>query len=178
MLFKEFAGIDAFPICLNTKDPDEIVAHSKAICTRLRRHQPGRHLGAALLRDRGPARRELDIPVFHDDQHGTAVVVLAAFSTPPKLVGKQMRELKVVFIGIGAAGVAVTKMLMEAGVSDIIGCDREGALHPAQEEHEGDQEVVCPPHQPAEVHGQRRRSIDGRGRIPRPVGPGAVSATT
>ena len=80
----------------------------------------------------GRLRRELDIPVFHDDQHGTAVVVLAALLNAAKLVGKRIDELKVVVIGVGAAGVAVSKLLMEAGVTDIIGCDREGALYRRQ----------------------------------------------
>ena len=94
MLFKEFGGIDAWPICLATKDPDEIVAIVTAIAPGLRRDQPRGHLGAALLRDRGAARRELDIPVFHDDQHGTAVVVLAALLNALRVVGKEPKDVK------------------------------------------------------------------------------------
>jgi malate dehydrogenase (oxaloacetate-decarboxylating) len=129
MLFKEFAGIDAFPICLDTKDPDEIVRVVKAIA-------PG--FGGINLEDisaprcfdiENRLRDELDIPVFHDDQHGTAVVVLAALINALKLVGKNMNDIKVVVSGVGAAGVACSKMLMASGVRRIIGCDREGIIH-------------------------------------------------
>jgi malate dehydrogenase (oxaloacetate-decarboxylating) len=132
MLFKEFAGIDAWPLCLDTKDTDEIISIVKAIA-------PG--FGGINLEDiaaprcfeiEGRLRRELDIPVFHDDQHGTAVVVLAGLLNAAKLVGKRMEDLRVVLVGVGAAGVAVSKLLMEAGVRDIVGCDREGALHPGK----------------------------------------------
>jgi malate dehydrogenase (oxaloacetate-decarboxylating) len=132
MLFKEFAGIDAWPLCLDTTDTDEIIAIVKAIA-------PG--FGGINLEDiaaprcfeiEGRLRRELDIPVFHDDQHGTAVVVLAGLLNAAKLVGKDLGDLRVVLVGVGAAGVAVSKLLMEAGVRDIVGCDREGALHPGK----------------------------------------------
>jgi malate dehydrogenase (oxaloacetate-decarboxylating) len=132
MLFKEFAGIDAWPICLDTTDTDEIITIVKAIA-------PG--FGGINLEDiaaprcfeiEGRLRRELDIPVFHDDQHGTAVVVLAGLLNAAKLVEKRLDELRVVLVGVGAAGVAVSKLLMEAGVRDIVGCDREGALHPGK----------------------------------------------
>ena len=129
MLFKEFAGIDAWPIALDTKDTDEIIAIVKAIA-------PG--FGGINLEDiaaprcfeiEGRLRQELDIPVFHDDQHGTAVVVLAGLLNAAKLVEKRMDELKVVLVGVGAAGVAVSKLLMRAGVTDIVGCDRDGSLY-------------------------------------------------
>ncbi|HEX4947324.1 MAG TPA: NAD-dependent malic enzyme [Blastocatellia bacterium] len=129
MLFKEFAGIDAFPICLATKDVDEIVRTVKAIA-------PG--FGGINLEDISAPRcfevearlkQELDIPVFHDDQHGTAVVVLAALINALKVVGKQMSDIKVVMSGTGAAGTACTKMLLQAGVRNIIGCDLYGAVY-------------------------------------------------
>jgi malate dehydrogenase (oxaloacetate-decarboxylating) len=129
MLFKEFAGVDAFPICLDTKDSDEIVRAVKAIA-------PG--FGAVNLEDisaprcfeiEDRLRDELDIPVFHDDQHGTAVVVLAALINALKLVGKDMRDIKVVVSGVGAAGVACSKIIMASGVKHIVGCDREGIIH-------------------------------------------------
>jgi malate dehydrogenase (oxaloacetate-decarboxylating) len=129
MLFKEFAGIDAFPICLDTKDVDEIVRTVKAIA-------PG--FGGINLEDISAPRcfevearlkKELDIPVFHDDQHGTAVVVLAALINALKVVGKKMSDIKVVMSGTGAAGTACTKMLMQAGVRNIIGCDVHGAVY-------------------------------------------------
>jgi malate dehydrogenase (oxaloacetate-decarboxylating) len=129
MLFKEFAGVDAFPICLDTKDPDEIVETVKRIA-------PG--FGGINLEDiSGPRcfeierrlKAELDIPVFHDDQHGTAVVVLAALLNACKVTGRDLMDLKVLMVGLGAAGIAVTEILMNAGVRSIIGCDSRGAIH-------------------------------------------------
>jgi malate dehydrogenase (oxaloacetate-decarboxylating) len=129
MLFKEFGGVDAFPICLATKDVDEIVATVKAIAPVF---------GGVNLEDisaprcfeiEDRLREELDIPVFHDDQHGTAVVTLAALLNAVQVVGKRIEDLRVVVTGVGAAGVAVTKMLLAAGVPDVIGCDREGIVH-------------------------------------------------
>src|SRR5215212_1500036 len=128
MLFKEFAGVDAFPICLDTKDPDEIVATVKLIA-------PG--FGGINLEDiSGPRcfeiedrlKAELDIPVFHDDQHGTAVVVLAALLNACTLTGRELEGLRVLVVGLGAAGVAVTRILMEAGVRDIVGADSKGLV--------------------------------------------------
>jgi malate dehydrogenase (oxaloacetate-decarboxylating) len=128
MLFKEFAGVDAFPICLDTRDPDEIVAAVKAIA-------PG--FGGINLEDISAPRcfeiedrlkEALDIPVFHDDQHGTAVVVLAALLNALKVTGRSIEELRIVIVGIGAAGVAVAQILMASGAKHIIGCDSRGAL--------------------------------------------------
>ncbi|MDX6712624.1 MAG: hypothetical protein QOH96_3640 [Blastocatellia bacterium] len=135
MLFKEFAGVDAFPICLSTKDPDEIVRIVKAISTAF---------GGINLEDISAPRcfeieerlkEELDIPVFHDDQHGTAVVVLAALINSLKIVGKKMDEIKVVVNGIGAAGVACSKIIMAAGVKNIVGCDHHGVLYKGRQEN-------------------------------------------
>ncbi len=129
MLFKEFAGVDAFPICLDTKDPDEIVAIVKAMAPTF---------GGINLEDISAPRcfeiedrliEELDIPVFHDDQHGTAVVVLAALLNAAKLTGRRLEDLRVLVVGLGAAGVAVTKILHAAGVTEIVGCDSRGAVH-------------------------------------------------
>ncbi len=129
LLFKEFGGIDAWPICLNTKDPDVIVAVVEAIA-------PG--FGGINLEDIAAPRcfeverrlrESLDIPVFHDDQHGTAVVVLAAFLNALRVVGKCIEDVKVVVTGVGAAGVAVTRTLQAAGVLNVIGCDSTGAVY-------------------------------------------------
>jgi malate dehydrogenase (oxaloacetate-decarboxylating) len=128
-LFKEFAGVDAFPICLDTKDPDEIVRTVQLMA-------PG--LGGINLEDISAPRcfeieerlkQTLDIPVFHDDQHGTAVVVMAALLNAVKLTGRRMEDLHVLVIGLGAAGIAVTKILLAAGVRHIVGADSRGALH-------------------------------------------------
>lgn len=134
-LFKEFGGVDAFPICLNTKDPHEIVQTIKNIAVAF---------GGINLEDISAPRcfeieerlkEELDIPVFHDDQHGTAVVVLAALINALKIVGKRMEDIKVVVNGIGAAGVACSKIVMAAGVKNIVGCDTVGAIYDGRKEH-------------------------------------------
>ncbi|CAB3389218.1 NAD-dependent malic enzyme [Kyrpidia spormannii] len=128
MLFKQFAGVDAFPICLDSKDPDAIVD----IVTSMAPAFGGINLEdissprCFYIEDR--LRERLDIPVFHDDQHGTAVVLLAGLLNACKVVGKRLEDLKVVVVGIGAAGVACTKILLHAGVRNIIGVDRSGAL--------------------------------------------------
>src|SRR6056297_2161644 len=129
-LFKRFANVDAWPICLDTKDTDEIVRAVELIA-------PG--FGGINLEDISAPRcfeierrlrERLDIPVFHDDQHGTAVVVLAALINALRLVDKQMSELKVVMIGAGAAGAAVARLLMDSGVQDIILFDSKGPIYP------------------------------------------------
>jgi len=128
MLFKEFANIDAYPICLNTKEPDEIVAAVAAIAVGF---------GGINLEDISAPRcfeveqklqARLDIPVFHDDQHGTAVVVLAALLNSLRLTCQKLPRLRIVISGAGAAGTAITKMLLNAGARDIVVCDRLGTL--------------------------------------------------
>jgi malate dehydrogenase (oxaloacetate-decarboxylating) len=135
MLFKEFAGVDAFPICLNTKDPDEIVRTVKAISTVFGGINLEDISAPRCFQIEERLREELDIPVFHDDQHGTAVVVLAALINALKLVGKKMDEVKVIVNGVGAAGVACTKIIMAAGVKNIVGCDQTGALYRGRREN-------------------------------------------
>jgi malate dehydrogenase (oxaloacetate-decarboxylating) len=129
MLLKEFAGVDGWPICLATTDTDEIVAAVTAIA-------PG--FGAINLEDISAPRcfeieerlrATLDIPVFHDDQHGTAIVTYAALMNALRVVGKRPEDVKVVVTGVGAAGVAVTRILQNAGVGRIVGCDRQGAIY-------------------------------------------------
>jgi len=133
MLFKQFAGVDAFPICLDTKDPEEIIKIVKAIAPTF---------GGINLEDISSPRcffieerlkEELDIPVFHDDQHGTAVVVLAGLMNAAKVVGKRLEDLRVVVVGIGAAGVAISKMLMTAGITNIVGVDKAGIIERGKE---------------------------------------------
>ncbi len=135
MLFKEFAGIDAFPICLDTNDPDRIIDAVKLLAPTF---------GGINLEDISAPRcfviedalkEEVDIPVFHDDQHGTAVVTMAALFNALKIVGKPISDIRVVMLGLGAAGVAVTKMMLASGVTKIIGCDRRGALSTQREDY-------------------------------------------
>jgi malate dehydrogenase (oxaloacetate-decarboxylating) len=135
MLFKELGGVDAFPIALQTQDTDEIVRTVENIAPVF---------GGINLEDIAAPRcfeveerliERLDIPVFHDDQHGTAVVTLAALQNALRIVNKTMDSLKVVVNGAGAAGIAVTKLLLRAGVRDIVLCDRAGALYLGRTEH-------------------------------------------
>jgi len=135
MLFKEFAGVDAVPICLATKDPDQIVETVKYIAPTF---------GAINLEDISSPRcfqieerlrQELDIPVFHDDQHGTAVVVTAALLNALKIVGKDLADVKIVINGVGAGGTATSKLLMLAGARHIIGCDRAGVVYRGRTEN-------------------------------------------
>ena len=135
MLFKEFGGVDAFPICLKTKDPKQIVTVIKAI-------SPG--FGGVNLEDIAAPRcfeierrlrNELDIPVFHDDQHGTAVVIFAGLINALKVVNKKLENIRVVVCGLGAAGIASIRLLFSAGVKQIIGCDRSGVLYKGRKEN-------------------------------------------
>src|SRR3989441_4148152 len=129
LIFKNFAGVDAFPICLNTKNVDEIVTIVKAIAPVF---------GGINLEDISAPRcfeieerlqKDLDIPVFHDDQHGTAVVVLGALINALKVVGKRLRDARIVFSGAGASATATAKLLMKVGAKHIVACDRAGALY-------------------------------------------------
>lgn len=129
-LFKEFGDVNAFPICLGTQDSDEIVAAVKAIAPTF---------GGINLEDISAPRcfeieerlkKELNIPVFHDDQHGTAIVVLAGIINGLKVVGKEKENCQVVVNGAGSAGVAITKLLLRYGFQHVTMCDREGIIHP------------------------------------------------
>ena len=129
ILFKEFAGVDAFPICLDTQDTEEIIKAVKLVA-------PG--LGGINLEDISAPRcieiekklkEELDIPVFHDDQHGTAIVVTAGLINAYRFLGKELKSAKVVVNGAGAAGSSICKMIRELGVSDIIAVDKSGILN-------------------------------------------------
>lgn len=127
-LFKRFGGVDGFPICLSTQNTEEIIAAVRAIAPTF---------GGINLEDISAPRcfeieerleRELDIPVFHDDQHGTAIVVTAALINALKIVGKEMKDIKVAFSGPGAAGTAIIKMLQYCGVKNIVACDSRGII--------------------------------------------------
>jgi len=133
VLFKQFAGVDAWPVCLDTQDTDELVRAVQLLAPVY---------GGINLEDIAAPRcfeveerlREvLDIPVFHDDQHGTAIVVLAALTNALRVVGKKLRDVRVVMAGAGAAGVAIIKILQAEGVGDIVACDRRGILHANQD---------------------------------------------
>ena len=133
ILFKQFANIDAFPICLDTKDVDEIVETVKRIAPCF---------GGINLEDISAPRcfeiesrlkKELDIPVFHDDQHGTAIVVCAGLINALKVVGKEMKDARVVINGAGSAGISICKLILQFGIGDIVLVDKQGALCPGEE---------------------------------------------
>ena len=133
VLFKRFGGVDAFPVCIDAKTPEEVIQAVRFIAPTF---------GGINLEDiKSPdcfkieqaLEKELDIPVFHDDQHGTAIVVTAAFLNALKVVGKEIGDVKVVLNGPGAAGTAIIKMLLHAGVKNIIACDRHGAIYKNRE---------------------------------------------
>ena len=135
-LFKRFAGVDAWPVCLDTQDTDQIVEIVRAIAPVY---------GGINLEDISAPRcfeiearlRELlDIPVFHDDQHGTAIVVLAALTNALRVVGKRLQDVSIVVSGVGAAGHAIIRLLHAQGAGSIIGCDRHGAVHAGQPERD------------------------------------------
>ena len=133
VLFKRFGGVDAFPVCIDAKTPEEVIQAVRFIAPTF---------GGINLEDiKSPdcfkieqtLEKELDIPVFHDDQHGTAIVVTAAFLNALKVTGKEIGDVKVVLNGPGAAGTAIIKMLLHAGVKNIIACDRHGAIYKNRE---------------------------------------------
>jgi malate dehydrogenase (oxaloacetate-decarboxylating) len=175
ILFKEFAGVDAFPLCLDTKDVEEIILIVKAIAPVF---------GGINLEDISAPRcfeierrlREmLDIPVFHDDQHGTAIVVLAALLNALKVVDKRLEAIKVVVAGVGAAGIAVTQILLAAGVRDIVGCDRLGAVHRGRPGLSGVKRDYAAVTNPRDLHGSADEALQGADVFIGVSQPGAIS---
>ncbi|HSI79270.1 MAG TPA: NAD-dependent malic enzyme [Solirubrobacterales bacterium] len=181
MLFKEFAGVDAFPVCLDTHDPDAIVEAVRLMAPTF---------GGINLEDISAPRcfeiedrlkAELDIPVFHDDQHGTAVVTMAALHNALKIVGKPIERLRVLVLGLGAAGVAVTRMMLASGITEIIGCDRRGALSTEREDYvAGEMNEIkrwyAEHTNPGRVAGSPSAAIEGCDLFVGLSGPGLVSA--
>jgi len=161
ILFKEFANVDAFPICLDTKNVDEIVKTVKLIA-------PG--FGGINLEDIGAPRcfeveerlkKELDIPVFHDDQHGTAIVVLAGLVNALKVVNKKIGDIKVVVNGAGAAGIAITKLLLSSGVKNAILCDRTGAIYSGREKLDASKTEIAKVTNPDKLKGTLADALVG-----------------
>lgn len=161
ILFKEFGGVDAFPICLASTDVDEIVNAVRMIAPTF---------GGINLEDISAPRcfeieeklkKILDIPVFHDDQHGTAVVVLAGLINALKIVDKKMEDLKIVVSGAGAAGVAITKLLLSSGVKNIIACDRSGAIYRGMEKPNASKKALAEITNPENLKGKLEDVIIG-----------------
>ena len=161
MLLKSFGNVDAYPILIDDQEPDVIVDTVARIASGF---------GGINLEDisaprcfeiEGKLRQRLDIPVFHDDQHGTAVVVLAALINAARLVGRDLPDLRVVVQGIGAAGVAVINLLMAAGVSDIVPVDREGILEPKRRGTDSIRRRVAKQSNPRELTGSLADALEG-----------------
>ena len=179
MLFKEFGKIDAFPICLDTQDTEEIIRAVKNIAPVF---------GGINLEDISAPRcfeiesrlkKELDIPVFHDDQHGTAVVVLAALINALKIVKKGLTDLKVIISGVGAAGVACTKILMSAGVKNVIGFDRGGAIYKGRKDNMNYmKEWFAENTNPTSFQGKIEEALVGADLFMGLSGPGTIKATS
>jgi malate dehydrogenase (oxaloacetate-decarboxylating) len=161
MLFKQLANIDAYPICVRTSGVDELVAVGKAIA-------PG--FGGINLEDIAAPicfeverrlQNELDIPVFHDDQHGTAIVSLAALYGAAEVVGKRLEDLRVVFLGMGAAGVACVKLWQHAGVGHFIGVDRHGIVSPDRTDLNAEKRAIAETTNPEGLHGELEDALAG-----------------
>jgi malate dehydrogenase (oxaloacetate-decarboxylating) len=176
LLFKELAGVDAFPLCLATQDVDEIVAFVKAA-------EPG--FGGINLEDISAPRcfeierrlsAELDVPVFHDDQHGTAIVVLAALLNALRVVGKRAEDIRVVVVGAGAAGVACSEIILAHGVRELIVCDIDGALYPGRPGLDPMRDELARRTNPGSRRGTADQLLVGADVMVGVSGPGAVSA--
>ena len=161
VLFKEFGGVDAFPICLNASTREEVIAAVKAIAPTF---------GGINLEDiRSPEcfdieaelERDLDIPVFHDDQHGTAIIVLAGVLNALKVVGKRLEDVKIVQNGPGAAGTAIIKMLMTAGARDIIAVDQFGTLYKGCNSAEAHKNWLGEVTNPRQIKGGLKEALEG-----------------
>jgi malate dehydrogenase (oxaloacetate-decarboxylating) len=161
VLFKTFGDVDAFPIIINSKDTDEIVNTIANISLSF---------GGINLEDISAPRcfeierklkERVDIPVFHDDQHGTAVVTLAGLINALKIVNKKLEDLKVIVNGAGAAGVAVTKLLLSSGVKNIIMCDRKGSLYKGMESRDASKDAIAEITNPEKVNGKLADVLKG-----------------
>jgi len=178
MLFKEFGKVDAFPICLKTKDPKEIISVVKQISPVF---------GGINLEDISSPRcfeiedrlkRELDIPVFHDDQHGTAVVILAGLINALKIVGKRFEDIRIVVSGVGAAGIASIRLLLSLGVKQIIGCDRSGILYHGRKENMNPvKEQIASKTNPEKIKGPISKAMRGTDVFIGLSQPGVIHAT-
>lgn len=175
ILFKEFGNVDAFPICIDSKNVDDIVKTVKLI-------SPG--LGGINLEDIGAPRcfeveerlkKELDIPVFHDDQHGTAIVVLAGIINALKVVNKKIDEIKVVINGAGAAGTAISKLLLASGVKNLIACDKVGILYRGMEKIDDAKTELAEMTNPDNIKGNLADALKGADVFIGVSAPGIVS---
>lgn len=176
ILFKRFADIDAFPICLDTKDTEEIIETVKRIAPTF---------GGINLEDISAPRcfeierrlkEELDIPVFHDDQHGTAIVVSAGLLGALRCVGKKIEDVKVVINGAGSAGISICRLLLEIGVGDVVLVDKNGALAPGEDWMNEAQAEMTEKTNKEQIHGTLAEVIKGRDVFVGVSAPGVLTA--
>jgi malate dehydrogenase (oxaloacetate-decarboxylating) len=175
LLFKEFAGVDAFPLCVATKDVEEVIAFVKAAAPVF---------GGINLEDISAPRcfeierrlrAELDIPVFHDDQHGTAIVVLAALLNALKVVRKRPDQVRVVIVGAGAAGVACAEIVVAQGIRDVVVCDRRGAIYRGRERLDAWRADLAERTNPQRITGTANECLADADVLIGVSGPGAVT---
>jgi len=178
MLFKEFGGIDAFPIALSTKDTEEIIATIKNISVPFGGINLEDISGPRCFEIETRLRKMLDIPVFHDDQHGTAVVVLAALINVGRLLKKDIKKFRVVIAGAGAAGIANANMLTTFGIKDIIVCDRTGAIYTGRRQYMNPyKKLLAKSTNPRKVKGSIQDALAGANVFIGLSGPNVIPAT-
>jgi malate dehydrogenase (oxaloacetate-decarboxylating) len=175
VLFKEFAGVDAFPLCLDTKDVEQIVACVKAIAPTFGGINLEDIAAPRCFEIERRLREELDIPVFHDDQHGTAMVVLAALLNALRVVGKRAEEIRAVVVGAGSAGISCAEILLAHGIEDIVVCDRPGALYPGAEFMNAQMAAIADRTNPRGLRGGPNAVLAGADVVIGVSAPGAIS---
>jgi malate dehydrogenase (oxaloacetate-decarboxylating) len=175
MLFKEFAGVDAFPLCVDTKDVDEIVTIVRALSPTFGGINLEDIAAPRCFEIERRLRAELDIPVFHDDQHGTAIVVLAALLNGLRIVGKRAEDVTVVVVGAGAAGLACTDIMLAQGVGDVVVCNRRGALYVGADGLDPERAALAERTNRRERRGSPDEVLAGADVLLGLSGPGAVS---
>ncbi len=175
LLFKEFADVDAFPICLDVETPDQIIE----TVIRLAPTFGGINLediaAPGAFEVEAELRRALDIPVFHDDQHGTAVVALAALENSVRLTGKDFKDLRCVILGAGAAGVACAKILLGRGIGDVVVCDRQGTIYPGRDNLNAAKEWIADNTNTDQIAGTVAQAMAGADVFMGLSGPGLVT---
>jgi malate dehydrogenase (oxaloacetate-decarboxylating) len=177
MIFKAFADLDAFPICLSTQNPDEIVQAVRYLAPVFGGINLEDIAAPKCFEIEERLRSELDIPVMHDDQHGTAVVVLAAFRNALRVVGKSIEDVRIVISGVGAAGVATARILAAAGARHVIACDRAGAIYEGRQENMNAYKTrLAESTNPQRERGSLRDVLRGADAFIGLSGPGIVSA--
>ena len=174
-LFKRFAGIDAFPICLDTQDTEEIIRTVQVIAPVFAGINLEDIAAPRCFEIEQRLRGLLDIPVFHDDQHGTAIVVLAALRNALKVVGKRLDEVRIVMAGAGAAGRAIAQLLAAAGASDIVAADRLGVIHPGRDDLHGSAQWFCDNTNPRGLSGSLVDALAGADVFVGVSGPGILT---